>query len=170
MIHTLLHQRESCFTCPRCFGGCVGYGMVGIAAIVVSEVLDGQLLPNWAWLIGLFLIATFVLAWTWPSYRIAGCAVTVFLWGGLLCSVTPLLHYYGLEILLEAIPRMVVVHFVALIWMSACVTIARLRLPIVYPPGHCQACGYDLRGLEQNHPRCPECGESIVLPKRYPRD
>ena len=39
----------------------------------------------------------------------------------------------------------------------------RLLFPpkVIYPPGKCQHCGYDLRGSESG--KCPECGWSYEL-------
>ncbi len=39
----------------------------------------------------------------------------------------------------------------------------RIRYWPVYPPGHCERCGYNLFGLQSG--RCPECGTAFVLKK-----
>ncbi len=43
------------------------------------------------------------------------------------------------------------------IWPVFCI-IDRVRFR--FPPGHCRACGYDLRGSMESK-TCPECGEAI---------
>lgn len=57
--------------------------------------------------------------------------------------------------------------FVALLWLVITALILLGALPVTsqvvhrwrFPPGHCQKCGYDLRGLPE--PRCPECGRAF---------
>lgn len=43
-------------------------------------------------------------------------------------------------------------------------------LPRAMPALHCRKCQYDLAGLEEEDPRCPECGLAAAAPrKRHPR-
>jgi hypothetical protein len=136
--------------------GCGGAELAGFFSPVLFFVIPAGML--------------LILALIWPSYRIAALGSLVF-WATPFFVIHALLvGYYGFELIKERLPMLFTVTALSVLWAMLCVTIARLRLPTVYPPGHCQACGYDLRGLEQNHPRCPECGESIVMPKRYPHD
>lgn len=44
----------------------------------------------------------------------------------------------------------------------AAATILAFKYDRQFKPGHCQICGYDLRGAE--HKKCPECGSEIATP------
>jgi len=46
----------------------------------------------------------------------------------------------------------------SVVFLAAC-TILRRRLPILYPPGHCVRCGYNLTGNVSGV--CPECGTPV---------
>ena len=148
---------------PLIGAGCVGVGIPLCALSVPWESL-GNLRPIAPWvIIAAFLSGLAYLCWPLRNYRtVAG--VTLVAW----CCFT----LVGLPRTLTFFPQRpplftllggILMHFI-LFWGVPClllctVVFVRLRYWPMYAPGHCRACGYDLRGLPNQ--RCPECGTSF---------
>lgn len=145
-------------------GGTMACGFAGLVLVCggFAVVLPD---PYVFWLLGIPAATFLACAWIWPSYRIGAAGVTAFWSLPFAGAMAPLISYYGVHIILEGMPFLFMVIAISMPWSMLCITFTRLRLPIVYPPGCCQKCGYSLRGL--HHARCPECG-SISGPPNSP--
>lgn len=120
-------------------------------------------------LAGLYLFALVTICWPWTSYALAlrlSLAAAI----GLACAglVNILVRDLGGTRLVPWVVPVGVVLVDAVFWGAGFAILSgfvfvRMRFWPVYPPGHCQRCGYDLFGLESA--RCPECGTAFVSKK-----
>lgn len=116
-------------------------------------------------LAGLYLCALAALCWPWTSYALAlrlSLAAAI----ALVCvgSVNVLVRDLGDTRLVPWIVPVGILFVFAIFCAGAFAVLSsfvfvRMRYWPVYPPGHCERCGYNLFALQSA--RCPECGTPL---------
>ncbi len=145
----------------------VGAALVGLslpAARIVSDLLVVPVADTveLGVLSGLYLVALAALCWPWTSYTLAlklSSTATIAL--GCIGTVNVLVRGAGN---VRLVPWYIPVGVLSVCAVFCAATFAvlsglvllRMRYWPVYRRGCCQACGYDLFGLQDA--RCPECG------------
>lgn len=122
----------------------------------------------------LYLIALAMLCWPWTSYALAvrlslAAAIALVCVGTINVFVRDLgdMRRVPWVFPVGTVSVFVVFCAVAFVVLSGLVFV-RMRFWPVYPPGHCERCGYDLFGLQGA--RCPECGTPFARGEDYGED
>jgi hypothetical protein len=161
-------RRRITFTTVRLMASCAIAAMAGSGYVIGA----GLLYPYHDYpverVLAVLLISTLgamtvLLTYLWPSFRIAVSSIVTFWISGLLSVNLGVgfwqdgLWFYGSVYPLIMVTDVLYLPMLGSILFGAVCTAAfKCRLPRVFPRGHCQSCGYDLRGFK--HDRCPECG------------
>ena len=147
---------------------------VGLSVPVARIVSDEFAVPiagtvELTVLAGLFLLALAALSWPWTSYPVA-LRLSLASTTALVCvgTVNAFVRDPGDTRIVPWIVPVGVVFVFAVFCAGAFVVLSglvfvRTRYWPVYPPGHCERCGYNLFALPSA--RCPECGTPFVSKK-----
>jgi hypothetical protein len=156
-MNALFQKRESVYSHAKMIAAAVASGIVGLVIVFggfVNVLFDSPIV----WIVSVPATVFLITAAIWPSFRITCAGVTGFWSFPLDGLMVPLMGYFGPGVFFDVLPYLLLVIAISLPWAMLCVAFARLRLPVIYPFGCCQSCGYDLRG--HRHERCPECGKA----------
>ncbi len=138
-----------------------------LLAVPVADTIELTVLA------GVYFLALATLCWPLTSYAL-GLRLSLVSAIALVCvgTVNVLVREGGDTSLVPWIVPVGVVSVFAVFWAAAFAVLSglvfvRMRYWPVYPPGHCERCGYNLFGLQDA--RCPECGTPFV-PKEVNRE